>query len=676
MLRKLLLFAAISSVFFGVVSSNTTHALPVVGFQAGRIIDDAVFTSKDSMNVSQIQNFLNSKVSACDTYGTQPSEFGGGTRAQWGTAHGYPPPYTCLKDYSENGIGSAQIIYNIAQKYQINPQVLIVLLQKEQGLVTDTWPLSTQYKTATGYGCPDTAPCDSQYFGLTNQLDWSGKMFRAIMNGSPTWYSPYVVGTNYIQWSPNAACGGSNVDILNRSTAALYDYTPYQPNQAALSNAYGSGDSCSAYGNRNFYSYFNDWFGPSIVGQYMSPLFKGITSNIIYAVVGNTKYPLASPDVMDAYGLSREPVTLVSDDALSTYTTAQTVTTTLAKKQFDSSGTLYLFDDGKRYPVSIGDCMNNLDGSSVSNSTWKIDCFNQGTTNTLPNSLVDNFTTQDINLPNVILNSGSAWKIEQGAKRRITDPAFIDILGGWGKVRWMENINASQPTGNLLIPSNSIVKFSGSDAIYLMTYTKLLPITSLEDYYAWKLDKLPVYSLAADYNTPSPIPVGTPLSSIIQDVNGNYSLISANGTRLRLSPGQTEWPVGSATTNADVYINTLPVGTKSTVYRSSSGNIFVVENGKERIIPTMNDLAGLGFSPNNLTNVTRTAELLVPYDSLKLAPNRLFKVVGSDAIRYTQGASSSLQVNSTSYPGLPYSGLITVDTPTGLQYPITGQYTP
>jgi hypothetical protein len=86
-------------------------------------------------------------------------------------------------------------------------------------------------------------------------------MFRAIMNASPTWYTPYIVGTNFIRYNPNAACGGTNVTIANRSTQALYNYTPYQPNQAALNAGYGNGDSCSAYGNRNFYLYFTDWFG-------------------------------------------------------------------------------------------------------------------------------------------------------------------------------------------------------------------------------------------------------------------------------------------------------------------------------------------------------------------------------------------------------------------------------
>jgi len=246
----------------------TAHAAPITNFNPGRIIDDDIFALSNSMGISNIQAFLNSKVQSCDTWGTQTSEFGGGTRAQWAAAHGYSAPFTCLRDYSENGLSSAQIIFNAAQQYGINPQVLIVLLQKEQGLVTDTWPISTQYRSATGYGCPDNSVCDSQYYGLTNQVNWSAKMFRAILNASPTWYTPYIMGNNYIRWNPNASCGGSTVNITTRATQALYNYTPYQPNQAALNAGYANGDSCSSYGNRNFFLYFTDWFGSTYGNSY------------------------------------------------------------------------------------------------------------------------------------------------------------------------------------------------------------------------------------------------------------------------------------------------------------------------------------------------------------------------------------------------------------------------
>lgn len=249
------------------------------GFKPGEIMSDAVMTNHNSMSAGEIQAFLNSKVTNCDTNGQQNSEFGGPDlngdgrvqRWEWGQSRYGQSTFPCLKDYSEGGKSSAQILYDVGKKYSINPQSLVVLLQKEQGLVTDTWPLNLQYRSATGYGCPDTAPCDSQYYGLTNQLDWAAKMFRSIINQSPGWYSPYFKGSNpRVYWHPDTArCGSAPLEIANWTTAALYSYTPYRPNQAALNAGYGMGDSCSSYGNRNFYSYFTDWFGTAY-----APLFN------------------------------------------------------------------------------------------------------------------------------------------------------------------------------------------------------------------------------------------------------------------------------------------------------------------------------------------------------------------------------------------------------------------
>jgi uncharacterized protein with LGFP repeats len=50
------------------------------------------------------------------------------------------------------------------------------------------------------------------------------------------------------------------VKIQNLATHALYIYTPYTPNDAALANLTGIGDSCSSYGNSNFWEYYTSWF--------------------------------------------------------------------------------------------------------------------------------------------------------------------------------------------------------------------------------------------------------------------------------------------------------------------------------------------------------------------------------------------------------------------------------
>src|SRR5690606_8882537 len=111
-----------------------------------------------------------------------------------------------------------------------------------------------------GFGCPDTAPCNTLYYGFFNQVYSAASQFQnyALNPGS---YSHRAGFTNNVRYHPSVSCGSSPVFIQNQATASLYTYTPYQPNAAALAAGTGLGDSCSSYGNRNFWNYFSDWFG-------------------------------------------------------------------------------------------------------------------------------------------------------------------------------------------------------------------------------------------------------------------------------------------------------------------------------------------------------------------------------------------------------------------------------
>lgn len=233
-------------------SFRPVQAADIRNFDPGNIISDRVMRDKDSMNEQQIQNFLNWKNPCNNTKIYLAQQY---PKLHYNIRDG---KFVCMAQENFDGESAAHIIYRASQDYHINPKVLIVLLEKEQGLITDTWPNHIQYRTATGFGCPDTADCDAQYFGLKNQVRLAANLFDTVLKGG---WSNYPVGDNYIRYNPRAECGGSVVNIKNRATSALYRYTPYQPNQSAINAGYGTGDSCGAYGNRNFWLFFNDWFG-------------------------------------------------------------------------------------------------------------------------------------------------------------------------------------------------------------------------------------------------------------------------------------------------------------------------------------------------------------------------------------------------------------------------------
>ncbi|UOE26045.1 LGFP repeat-containing protein [Agromyces soli] len=254
-----------------IAPTTAADAADGADFNPGMIISDAVFYDSKTMTVAQIQSFLNARVPECRSGYTCLKDYRQTTKSQPARSEG------CSAYSGQANESAALIIYKVANACGINPRVLIVLLEKEQGLVSDSWPSARQYRSATGYGCPDTADCDANYYGFFNQVyhaSWQFKKYRA----NPGIRNYQAGRTNTIYWHPNASCGTSKVYIENQATAGLYIYTPYRPNTAALRNLYGTGDSCSSYGNRNFWRMFTDWFGstgtyavhPSLVALYNS----------------------------------------------------------------------------------------------------------------------------------------------------------------------------------------------------------------------------------------------------------------------------------------------------------------------------------------------------------------------------------------------------------------------
>lgn len=254
----------------------TSRANLASGFKAGYIISDSNFYNGSAMSAAQIQTFLNQRVPRC-TLGDPNREMGkpwGTTtlawaclkNAKWNTTSLTRPANAYCKAYTGAASeSSATVISKVARACGISPKVLLVMLEKEQSLVTDSWPTARQFDRAMGYNCPDSGPnnsanCNPKDTGFMQQVyrsAWQLKVYRAHPNNYR--YRPFQ--NNLVQWHPNLSCGTSSVYIENWATAALYIYTPYRPNQAALDAGWGEGNACSSYGNRNFYQFYKSWFG-------------------------------------------------------------------------------------------------------------------------------------------------------------------------------------------------------------------------------------------------------------------------------------------------------------------------------------------------------------------------------------------------------------------------------
>ena len=241
-------------------------------FDPGYIISDDLMYTDSAMSEEQIQSFLTTKASANDCTSSNC------LHKLTVDSKDKPASTTCAAYTGVAGESVARIIYRIQQLCTVSAKVLLVTLEKEQGLISSGGPTSTQLKVAMGYGCPDTAACNSLYYGIDNQIYWAARAFGWYRSNP---YDRHEVGTMNVYYHPNSnpaiknppTCGTKKVTIRNEATAALYNYTPYTPNQASLDNMYTTGDKCSSYGNRNFWAYYTDWFG-SPIGKLSSSVTK------------------------------------------------------------------------------------------------------------------------------------------------------------------------------------------------------------------------------------------------------------------------------------------------------------------------------------------------------------------------------------------------------------------
>lgn len=182
-------------------------------FNPSYIISDFELVDHSSMNINDIRYFLNQN-------------------------NGILKRYTVKNPQNGKIIDAAEVIYSASKQYRINPKYLIVLLQKEQSLITDPNPSQKQLDWATGY-----AVCDSclmtdeeiqKYKGFYNQVTNAAKRNRFYIDNKTTpWFFQVQ---NYYN------IDGESVSPINQATANLYNYTPH------------------INGNYNFWKIWQKWF--------------------------------------------------------------------------------------------------------------------------------------------------------------------------------------------------------------------------------------------------------------------------------------------------------------------------------------------------------------------------------------------------------------------------------
>jgi hypothetical protein len=338
-------FASVITVIASFVVAAPANALTLSGndFNPGAIISDQQFFGGNSMSAAEIQEFLDSKVRTCGSIKKCLTVYKQDTFTREATSiHGNGVNPLCKRYLGADDESAAQIIFKAQQACGISAKVLLVTLQKEQGLITNTNPTADKLKIAMGYGCPDGQRCEAEYFGFYNQVYLAASQLKRYTDPASVFFRSYPINeTSNVLYHPDFfldiastsrtnnvvtvttkvahklrvnksieivrvpvrgvsgtyrvkevltrksftvkpdsqrddyverdhagsgarlvvdRCGSKRVTITNHATRALYIYTPYTPNAAALANLGGTGDSCSSYGNSNFWEWYQYWF--------------------------------------------------------------------------------------------------------------------------------------------------------------------------------------------------------------------------------------------------------------------------------------------------------------------------------------------------------------------------------------------------------------------------------
>ena len=556
-------------------TSDATTMVPqsMAGFDPGNIIEDAVFFAKDTMDAGAIQTFLNSKVATCQ------------------------PGYTCLKNYSMATVtrpadlmcrstytgraseSAAQIIYNVAQACGINPQVLLVTLQKEQGLITHTAPSAQRYRAAMGQGCPDTAACDSRYYGFFNQVygaAWQLKRYANPpgTNQTFTWYAP---GRTWnILYHPNRACGTTPVYVQNQATANLYYYTPYQPNAAARAADYSTGDGCSSYGNRNFYNYFTDWFGSTKATNVT--LVRTEREPTVYLISGTKRYSiLDAEDYGQLHGVYG-PTYIVSDAFVAGKADAGRGSAVLRN---ESTGVMSLVQSGRLHPFATCDLV----------ARWGASCASPVNVSAALLSRV----AATSGVTGFFRVRGSTLWGRLDSTTTVTplwDAAAARAVGGLTATPKALYLNTATYQARvkkaLAFAPAQLVRTTTNAQVYLTDqYSRLLRVDAWAD--VAELGRVPssVVTVAADQLTQGYTDRGT-IEPLVRCAGVVY--MPAAGRLVRIDdPGRTGWAVSDLgeVTCAQFPISATRVSGPLFVKVATSPNLYLVEGGTRRIMPDM-----------------------------------------------------------------------------------------
>ncbi|MBI5530871.1 MAG: hypothetical protein HY918_05270 [Candidatus Doudnabacteria bacterium] len=249
---------------------------------------------------------------------------------------------------------AAELIWDASIQSGLNPQVILVTLNKEQGLITsandyDAARLQKALDHAMGFDCPDSSGCGNLfpgfYFQIFGNYDSENNRYlgaaKSLMKSFTTvgGRGPVVEGAaakvGQAITLDNTMGGYENIMpqqtfiISNNATAALYRYTPHVFN-----------------GNYNFWKFFQGWF------KYPNGTLLKLAGGADLYIIENGVKQLVPQFVAQARALDVNSTITVSPTEYDSYTTDKPLGPVDNTVVQDASGTKYVFISNVRHQAS------------------------------------------------------------------------------------------------------------------------------------------------------------------------------------------------------------------------------------------------------------------------------------------------------------------------------------
>lgn len=355
-----------------------------------------------------------------------------------------------LKTYFDpiSGRTAAQIIYEAGRDWNVNPQTLIVTLQKEQSLIEDPTPSAKQLDWATGYGICDACSMDDpglqKFRGFSNQVNYAARLYRRYAD-NPTAYTIKVGEPKVIDGLP--------VVPQNKATASLYVYTPH------------------LHGNENFRKVWDRYF---TLGYPDGSIVQITGEQTIYLIQNGQKRAFKNKSVFLSHSSDKQILNIAKSD-LDKYPDGPTIKFSRYALLRVPAGTVYLLvNENLRRGITTSKMLKKLGFNPEEIESIK------------PEDIADIPEGQPITdksldaLGQLVQNkkTGGIALLKDGSLHSIYSPELLKVnFNRWPKKVIDVKIWNAYPVGEpILFKEGSLIKIKNEPTVYVISNSQRRPI--------------------------------------------------------------------------------------------------------------------------------------------------------------------------------------------------------